>query len=154
MTLHSSELLRQWSSIVGVAALAIAGEVLIASAMRDLGDLDNHRTGPGLKGFLGPVKAVLSSPKFLIGAFCMAFNFFAMLWALSIVDLSPRSARHRLAHLHRQRHLRKARPGRKRRPPPLARRPLRLFRSSPHLALSRDRPAKRRSFPPPLESSR
>jgi drug/metabolite transporter (DMT)-like permease len=88
MTVHSSELLRQWSAIVGVAALAIAGEVLIASAMRDLGDLDNHRTGPGLKGFLGPVKAVLSSPKFLIGAFCMAFNFFAMLWALSIVDLS------------------------------------------------------------------
>lgn len=85
---HSSDLLRQWSSILGVAALAIAGEVLIASAMRDLGDLDNLRTGPGLKGFLGPVKAVLSSPKFLIGAFCMAFNFFAMLWALSIVDLS------------------------------------------------------------------
>jgi drug/metabolite transporter (DMT)-like permease len=88
MNLHSSDLLRQWISIVGVAALAIAGEVLIASAMRDLGDLDNHRTGPGLKGFLGPIKAVLSSPKFLIGAFCMAFNFFAMLWALSIVDLS------------------------------------------------------------------
>jgi multidrug transporter EmrE-like cation transporter len=88
MISHSSDLLRQWSAIVGVAAMAIAGEVLIASAMRDLGDLDNHRTGPGLKGFLGPVKAVLSSPKFLIGAFCMALNFFAMLWALSIVDLS------------------------------------------------------------------
>jgi drug/metabolite transporter (DMT)-like permease len=85
---HSSDLLRQWSLIVGVAALAIAGEVLIASAMRDLGDLDDHRTGPGLKGFLGPVKAVLSSGKFLIGASCMALNFFAMLWALSIVDLS------------------------------------------------------------------
>jgi len=85
---HSSDLLRQWSAIVGVAAMAIAGEVLIASAMRDLGDLDNHRTGPGLKGFVGPVKAVLSSAKFLIGAFCMALNFFAMLWALSIVDLS------------------------------------------------------------------
>ncbi|HEY2040024.1 MAG TPA: EamA family transporter [Edaphobacter sp.] len=88
MTLHSSDLLRQWGSILGVAALAIAGEVIIASAMRDLGDLDNHRTGPGLKGFLGPVKAVLSSPKFLIGAACMALNFFGMLWALSIVDLS------------------------------------------------------------------
>jgi drug/metabolite transporter (DMT)-like permease len=88
MITHSSELFRQWSAITGVAALAIAGEVLIASAMRDLGDLDNHRTGPGLKGFLGPVKAVLSSPKFLIGALCMALNFFAMLWALSIVDLS------------------------------------------------------------------
>jgi multidrug transporter EmrE-like cation transporter len=88
MILHSSELLRQWTAITGVAALAIAGEVLIASAMRDLGDLDHHRTGPGLKGYLGPVKAVLSSLKFLIGAACMAFNFFAMLWALSIVDLS------------------------------------------------------------------
>jgi drug/metabolite transporter (DMT)-like permease len=85
---HPSDLLRQWNAIAFVAALAIAGEVLIASAMRDLGDLDNHRTGPCLKGFLGPVKAVLSSPKFLIGAFCMALNFFAMLWALSIVDLS------------------------------------------------------------------
>jgi multidrug transporter EmrE-like cation transporter len=85
---HSSDLLRQWSLIVGVAALAIAGEVLIASAMRDLGDLDDHRTGPGLKGFLGPAEAVLSSGKFLIGASCMALNFFAMLWALSIVDLS------------------------------------------------------------------
>jgi multidrug transporter EmrE-like cation transporter len=88
MTLHSSELLHQWSAILGVAALAIAGEVLIASAMRDLGDLDRYRTGPGLKGFLGPVRAVLASPKFLIGAACMALNFFAMLWALSIVDLS------------------------------------------------------------------
>jgi drug/metabolite transporter (DMT)-like permease len=88
MTFHSSDVLRQWSAIAFVAALAIAGEVLIASAMRDLGDLDNLRTGPGLKGFLGPVKAVLSSPKFLIGAACMALNFFAMLWALSIVDLS------------------------------------------------------------------
>ncbi|HEY8997385.1 MAG TPA: EamA family transporter [Edaphobacter sp.] len=88
MVAQPAELVRQWSAITGVAALAIAGEVLIASAMRDLGDLDHHRTGPGLKGYLGPVKAVLSSGKFLIGAFCMAFNFFAMLWALSIVDLS------------------------------------------------------------------
>ena len=88
MVAQPAELVRQWSAITGVAALAIAGEVLIASAMRDLGDLDHHRTGPGLKGYLGPVRAVLSSGKFLIGAFCMAFNFFAMLWALSIVDLS------------------------------------------------------------------
>jgi multidrug transporter EmrE-like cation transporter len=88
MISHPSNLLHQWGSICGVAALAIAGEVLIASAMRDLGDLDDLRTGPGLKGFLGPVQAVLSSPKFLIGASCMALNFFAMLWALSIVELS------------------------------------------------------------------
>jgi drug/metabolite transporter (DMT)-like permease len=88
MIVATSSVLHTWTAIAGVAALAIAGEVLIASAMRDLGDLDNLRTGPGLKGFLGPIKAVLSSPKFLIGAACMALNFFAMLWALSIVDLS------------------------------------------------------------------
>jgi drug/metabolite transporter (DMT)-like permease len=80
--------LRTWSAIGGVAALAILGEVLIAAAMRQLGDLDHLRTKPGLLGYLGPIKAVLSSPVFLIGAFCMAFNFFAMLYALSIIDLS------------------------------------------------------------------
>jgi drug/metabolite transporter (DMT)-like permease len=80
--------LRTWSAIGGVAALAILGEVMIAAAMRQLGDLDHLRTKPGLLGYLGPIRAVLSSPVFLIGAFCMAFNFFAMLYALSIVDLS------------------------------------------------------------------
>jgi drug/metabolite transporter (DMT)-like permease len=80
--------LRTWSAIGGVAALAILGEVLIAAAMRQLGDLDHLRTKPGLLGYLGPIRAVLSSPVFLIGAFCMAFNFFAMLYALSIIDLS------------------------------------------------------------------
>jgi len=81
-------MLRIWSVIAFVAALAIAGEVLIASAMRGLGDLDRLRTGPGLRGFLGPIRAVLASPKFVIGALCMALNFFAMLFALSIADLS------------------------------------------------------------------
>ena len=80
--------LRTWSAIGGVAALAILGEVLIAAAMRRLGDLDHLRTKPGMLGYLGPIRAILSSPIFLIGAFCMAFNFFAMLYVLSIVDLS------------------------------------------------------------------
>jgi drug/metabolite transporter (DMT)-like permease len=74
-----------WSAIGGVAALAILGEVLIASAMRGLGDLDIIREKSGL---MGAIRAVLSSPVFLAGALCMALNFFAMLYALSIVDLS------------------------------------------------------------------
>jgi drug/metabolite transporter (DMT)-like permease len=78
----------QWSAILTVAALAITGEVLIAAAMRRLGDLDHLRTRPGLLGYLGPIRAVLSSPLFLIGALSMALNFFAMLYTLSIVDLS------------------------------------------------------------------
>ncbi len=68
-----------------VAALAIAGEVLIASAMRQIGDLDTVRAHSGM---LGAVRAVLANPTFLGGAFCMALNFFAMLFTLSKVDLS------------------------------------------------------------------
>lgn len=74
-----------WSAILAVAALAITGEVLIAGAMRRLGDLDDIRAHSGLPG---AIRAVLSSPLFLVGAMCMALNFFAMLYTLSIVDLS------------------------------------------------------------------
>jgi drug/metabolite transporter (DMT)-like permease len=78
-------MLRVWSVIGFVAALAVAGEVLIASGMKDLGDLDIIRARSGL---LGAIRAVLTNAKFVTGALCMAFNFFAMLFALSIADLS------------------------------------------------------------------
>jgi drug/metabolite transporter (DMT)-like permease len=81
----STSLLQTWSAILMVAALAITGECLIAAAMRRLGDLDIIRERSGLPG---AIRAVLSSPLFLIGALCMALNFFAMLYALSIVELS------------------------------------------------------------------
>lgn len=53
--------------------------------MRDLGDLDEIRAVSGLPG---AILAVLSSPMFVIGALCMALNFFALLFTLSVVDLS------------------------------------------------------------------
>lgn len=65
--------------------LAITGECLIAAAMTRLGDLDEIRAHSGL---FGAIRRVLASPLFLIGAFCMALNFFAMLSTLSVVDLS------------------------------------------------------------------
>jgi drug/metabolite transporter (DMT)-like permease len=74
-----------WTCIATVAALAIAGECLIAAAMRSLGDLDIIR---GHSGLPGAIRAVLASPLFLIGALCMALNFFAMLYTLSVVNLS------------------------------------------------------------------
>jgi drug/metabolite transporter (DMT)-like permease len=74
-----------WSSISFVAALAVAGEVLIAAGMRQLGDLDVIRARSGM---LGAIKAVLTDGKFVLGALCMALNFFAMLFALSISELS------------------------------------------------------------------
>jgi drug/metabolite transporter (DMT)-like permease len=80
-----SQTVRIWSSISFVAALAIAGEVLIAAGMRQLGDLDIIRERSGIPG---AIKAVLTDGKFVIGALCMALNFFAMLFALSIAELS------------------------------------------------------------------
>jgi drug/metabolite transporter (DMT)-like permease len=83
--MKTATLFHTWSAIGGVAALAVLGEVLIAAAMRQLGDLDRIRERSGLPG---AIRAVLSSPLFLAGALCMALNFFGMLYALSIVDLS------------------------------------------------------------------
>ena len=81
----TSQTLHIWGSISSVAALAIAGEVLIAAGMRQLGDLDVIRARSGMGG---AVKAVLTDGKFVLGALCMALNFFAMLFALSIAELS------------------------------------------------------------------
>ena len=83
--MHPTSTLVTWSCIAFVAVLAIAGEVLIAAAMRQIGDLDVVRAHYGLSATL---RKVLSNPTFLSGATCMALNFFAMLYTLSKVDLS------------------------------------------------------------------
>ena len=76
---------RAWAAITSVAALAIAGEVLIAAGMRRVGDLDIIRARAGMPG---AIRAVLSDQFFLTGALAMTLNFFAMLYTLSLVDLS------------------------------------------------------------------
>ena len=83
--MHATSTLVTWSSIAFVALLAIAGEVLIAAAMRQIGDLDLVRAN---HGFPATMRTVLANPTFLGGATCMALNFFAMLYTLSKVDLS------------------------------------------------------------------
>lgn len=83
--MHQTSPYIAWSCIAFVAVLAIAGEVLIAGAMRQIGDLGQVRVERGL---VGVVRAVLGNATFLAGAFCMALNFFAMLYTLSRVDLS------------------------------------------------------------------
>ena len=82
---HTTAPLVAWSCITFVALLAIAGEVLIAGAMRHIGDLDLVRADSGITGVTW---VVLTNPTFLAGAMCMALNFFAMLYTLSRVDLS------------------------------------------------------------------
>ena len=74
-----------WIAILFVAALAVVGEVMIAAGMRQLGDLDDIRA---VKGLGGTILAVLTNMRFVTGALCMALNFFAMLAALSLANLS------------------------------------------------------------------
>jgi drug/metabolite transporter (DMT)-like permease len=74
-----------WVAIGFVALLAVAGEVLIAAGMQQLGDLDLIRAKSGLGG---AIWSVLTNGRFFAGALCMALNFFSMLFALSIANLS------------------------------------------------------------------
>jgi len=74
-----------WTTILAVAGTAVAGDVLTAGAMRSIGDLDDIRAAAGLPG---AIKAVVSSPIFLLGVLAMAASFFTLLFTLSNVDLS------------------------------------------------------------------
>jgi drug/metabolite transporter (DMT)-like permease len=74
-----------WATIITVAVTAVAGDVLTAGAMRSIGDLDEIRAHSGLSG---AIRAVVSSPMFLLGVFSMAASFFSLLFTLSNVDVS------------------------------------------------------------------
>jgi len=74
-----------WATIITVAGTAVAGDVLTAGAMRSIGDLDDIRAQSGMPG---AIKAVVSSPMFLLGVLSMAASFFSLLFTLSNVDLS------------------------------------------------------------------
>ncbi len=74
-----------WLMIGMIVALATAGDVLIAGAMRRIGDFDEIRTHAGLGG---AVAAVLTNARFFMGVGCMALSFFTLLFALSWADVS------------------------------------------------------------------
>jgi drug/metabolite transporter (DMT)-like permease len=74
-----------WATITAVAATAVAGDVLTAGAMRKIGDLDLIRAKAGLGG---AIRAVVSSPMFLLGVASMALSFFTLLFTLSKVEVS------------------------------------------------------------------
>jgi drug/metabolite transporter (DMT)-like permease len=71
--------------IGAIVVFATVGDVMIASAMRAIGDLDHIRVQRGL---IGAIRAVLSSPRFILGVAFMALSFFSLLFALSHADLS------------------------------------------------------------------
>jgi drug/metabolite transporter (DMT)-like permease len=71
--------------IACIVVAATAGDVLTASAMRRIGDLDEIRAHSGLAG---AIRAVVTSWRFVSGVLCMALSFFSLLFALSHADLS------------------------------------------------------------------
>jgi drug/metabolite transporter (DMT)-like permease len=74
------------AAMVGaIVVFATVGDVMIAAAMRAIGDLDEIKSRSGLTG---AILAVLGSTRFLIGVTFMALSFFSLLFALSHADLS------------------------------------------------------------------
>ncbi len=71
--------------IGSVVVTATAGDILTASAMRQIGDLDAIRARSGILGAAG---AVLKNGRFGIGVVCLALSFFSLLFAFSHRDLS------------------------------------------------------------------
>ncbi len=74
-----------WLMIGTIVVLATVGDVLIAGAMRQIGDFDRIRERAGIAG---AIFAVLRNVQFLFGVVCMAFSFFSLLFALSWADVS------------------------------------------------------------------
>ncbi len=72
--------LRIWGSIAAVVITAVTGDILTASAMRHIGDLDVVRERAGLTG---AIKTVLSEPRFVFGVCAMSLSFFSLLFALA-----------------------------------------------------------------------
>lgn len=66
-------------------ATATAGDILIASAFRQIGDLDLIKARHGM---LRTILTVLRNARFLAGFIAMAVSFFSLLFTLSHADVS------------------------------------------------------------------
>ena len=81
----TSSALNSTLMIAAIVLTATAGDVLTASAMRKIGDLDVIRAEHGLTG---AIRAVVGSFRFVLGVICMALSFFSLLFAVSNANVS------------------------------------------------------------------
>jgi drug/metabolite transporter (DMT)-like permease len=81
----TSALLATSAMIAAIVISATAGDILTASAMRQVGDLDVIRQRSGILGAAG---AVVTNGRFGVGVVCLALSFFSLLFAFSHRDLS------------------------------------------------------------------
>ena len=81
----SHTILATTAMIGAIVVTATAGDILTASAMRQVGDLDVIRARSGIAG---AALAVVTNSRFGLGVFCLALSFFSLLFAFSHRDLS------------------------------------------------------------------
>ncbi len=74
-----------WTAIAVIVVASTAGDVLLANAMRRIGDLGLIRQQ---KGIFAVARRVLSSGWFFLAVCFMAIAFFSLLFALSWADVS------------------------------------------------------------------
>jgi drug/metabolite transporter (DMT)-like permease len=82
---HRISNLNAWLAIAAVVLASTGGDLLLARAMKKIGDVGELRKDRGL---LAVVAMVLSSRYFLAGVGCMAVAFYSMLFGLSWNDVS------------------------------------------------------------------
>ncbi|HEY6448290.1 MAG TPA: hypothetical protein VIY53_17655 [Acidobacteriaceae bacterium] len=80
-----NSLLDTVAMIAAIVITATAGDILTASAMRQIGDLDVIRAQRGLSV---AAAAVVTNSRFGLGVVCLALSFFSLLFSLSHRDLS------------------------------------------------------------------
>jgi drug/metabolite transporter (DMT)-like permease len=74
-----------WGGILAIVAASVVGDVLLAQAMKEVGDVGElwRRTG-----LLVVIRRTLGNSNFLFGLLAMALSFFSMLFGLSWGDVS------------------------------------------------------------------
>jgi drug/metabolite transporter (DMT)-like permease len=83
-SLHVS-ILYTWSAIVAIVVASVVGDVLLARAMKQVGDVGALRRRAGLGVVIG---RTLGNGNFIFGVMAMAVAFFSLLFALSWGDVS------------------------------------------------------------------
>ncbi len=74
-----------WSGIFVVVFFSVVGDVVMARAMKQVGDVHELWKKSGLFSVIG---RILSNPNFFFGVSAMAVAFFSLLFALSWGDVS------------------------------------------------------------------
>ena len=74
-----------WGAILVIVFASVVGDVLLARAMKQVGDVGALRRRVGL---LAVVRRTLGNSNFLFGVIAMAVAFFSLLFALSWGDVS------------------------------------------------------------------